>query len=178
MNHRFVGFITRYPWWVLVCLMTVTVWLASETSRGLSLRVLLEEMLPTERHNVQLVQKFGAQFGGANTTLIAVRNTKGDIYDPEFLQSYSEIVDEFYYHPDAIRHLVQGLSLRKTKSVRGGGGTVEINAVMWPAIPQTAEELERLRQDVKEQYRGLLVSDVEDAAMIVADFNEGTDYEA
>ena len=45
MNHRFVGFITRYPWWVLVCLMTVTVWLASETSRGLSLRVLLEEML-------------------------------------------------------------------------------------------------------------------------------------
>ena len=178
MNNRFVGFITRYPWWVLVCLMTITVWLASEASRGLSLRVLLEEMLPTERHNVQLVQEFGPQFGGANTTLIAVRNLKGDIYDPKFLQNYSEIVDEFYYHPDAIRHLVQGLSLRKTKSVRGGGGTVEINAVMWPGIPQTSDELERLRQDVREQFQGLLVSDIEDAAMIVADFKEGSDYEA
>ncbi|MFT4727795.1 MAG: putative RND superfamily exporter protein [Granulosicoccus sp.] len=178
MNYRFAGFISRNPWWVLACLMTITAWLGFEVSRGLSLRVLLEEMLPTERHNVQLVQKFGAQFGGANTTLIAIRNTKGDIYDPEFLQLYSDIVDEIYYHPDAIRHLVQALSLRKTKSVSGGGGRVEINAVMWPAIPQTSEELERLRRDVKEQYQGLLVSDTEDAAMIVADFKEGTDYEA
>ena len=178
MTHRFAGFITRHPVWVLACLMVVTVWLGVEISRGLSLRVLLEEMLPTQRQNVQLVQKFGAQFGGANTTLIAIRNTRGNIYDPAFLQRYSEIVDEVYYHPDAIRHLVQALSLRKTKSVSGGGGRVEINAVMWPAIPQTSSELERLRRDVKEQYQGLLVSDAEDAAMIVADFKEGADYEA
>ena len=163
---------------MLAGLFAVTVWLSFEVSRGLSLRVLLEEMLPTERHNVQLVQKFVTQFGGANTTLIAVRNTEGDIYDSEFLQRYSEIVEEIYYHPDAIRHLVQGLSLRKTKSVSGGGGRVEINAVMWPAIPQTDAEMERLRRDVKEQYRGLLVSDSQNAAMIVADFKEGTDHEA
>ena len=163
---------------MLAGLFAVTVWLSFEASRGLSLRVLLEEMLPAERHNVQLVQKFVTQFGGANTTLIAVRNTEGDIYDSEFLQRYSEIVEEIYYHPDAIRHLVQGLSLRKTKSVSGGGGRVEINAVMWPTIPQTDAEMERLRRDVNEQYRGFLVSDSQNAAMIVADFKEGTDHEA
>jgi len=178
MNHRFASFVSRHPWWVLASLMAVTLWLGFEVSRGLSLRVVLEEMLPIERQNIQLVGKFGAQFGGANTTLISIRNTQGDIYDPEFLQRYSDIVDEIYYYPDTIRHLVQALSLRKTKSVSGGGGRVEINAVMWPAIPQTSEELERLRRDIKEQYQGLLVSDAEDAAMIVADFKGGTDHEA
>ena len=124
MNHRFASFVSRHPWWVLASLMAVTLWLGFEVSRGLSLRVVLEEMLPIERQNIQLVGKFGAQFGGANTTLISIRNTQGDIYDPEFLQRYSDIVDEIYYYPDTIRHLVQALSLRKTKSVSGGGGRV------------------------------------------------------
>jgi len=178
MKERFAEAVTRHPWWVLGSLLAATLWLGLQASQGLSLRVLLEEMLPADRHNVQLVQKFGAQFGGANTTLIAVRNTKGDIYDTEFLQRYAVIAEEIYYHPDAIRHLVQALSLRKTKSVSGGGGRVEISAVMWPAIPQDTEELARLRQDVKEQFQGFLVSDAEDAVMIVADFKDGTDYEA
>ena len=169
--------VVTHPVMFLVVLVGISLVLAYQAREGLSLKVVLEEMLPVERNNVQLMQKFGAQFGGANTTLIAFENQNGDIYDEAFLRAYSKFSDELYFYPDTIRHLVQSLSLRKTKAIAGSGGRILIDALMWPRPPEGEDELETLRRNVKAQYQGLLVSDDERSAMIVADFKDSVDYE-
>lgn len=170
--------VVKYCFVYLAVILAVTGFFAIQASKGVSLNVVLEEMLPVKRSNVQLIQKFGAQFGGANTALISLRNENGLIYDSEFLDTYAKLSDEIYFHPDVVRHLVQSLALRKTKAVTGSAGRIQIDALMWPKLPQTEEELETLRQNVKAQYQGLLVSDDEQAAIIIAEFKDGTDYEA
>lgn len=169
--------VVTHPVKLLIILLSLSLVLIYHAREGLSLKVVLEEMLPVERANVQLIQKFGAQFGGANTTLIALENKNGDIYDPKFLETYMKMSEELYFYPDTIRHLVQSLSLRKTKAVTGSAGRIQIDALMWPRVPKSAEEMETFRRNVKEQYQGLLVSDDERSAMIIADFKDSVDYE-
>ncbi|MCF7981008.1 MAG: MMPL family transporter [Pseudomonadales bacterium] len=177
MNHTIAAFITRRPLIVFIAMLGLTAILAYQAVTKLSFNVVLEEMMPADAKNIELVQRFVAQFGGANTTLIEIKTTEDSIYSQPFLEKYKRIADEVYYHPDSIRHLNQSLALRKTKAVSGGGGRVEINAIMWPDLPETAEELAAFRREVNNQYRGFLVSDDERSAMIIADFNDTADFE-
>jgi predicted RND superfamily exporter protein len=133
-------------------------------------------MLPADAYNVELYQRFGAQFGGANTTLFEIRTTEESIYTTAFLEKYKRIADDIYYHPDTIRHLVQSLALRKAKAITGAGGRVEIEAIMWPDVPKTEAELAEFRRAVNAQYRGFLVSDDEKSAMVMAEFTDEADF--
>lgn len=177
MVDKLSGFITNRAGFVFLALMLITLFPAYFAYNGLSLNVVLEEMLPADAKNVQLFNRFGEQFGGANTTLIEVTNKKGDIYSKEFLQKYKEIAEEIYYNDDTHRHLSQSLILRKTKVIRGGGGRVEVAALLWPDLPQNADEMAEFRRAINKQYRGFLVSDDEKSAMIIADFKDNIDFE-
>jgi len=94
------------------------------------------------------------------------------------MAAYKRISDEIYFYPTVHRHLVQSLTLRKTKSIVGAAGRIDINAIAWPELPRTVQEWSTFRAAVKGAYRGLLVSDDEKAGMIVADFKDETDYAA
>lgn len=177
MVSRVSRFVTSRAKAVFAILMLLTAVPAYFAYSGLSLNVVLEEMLPEGSKNVELFQRFGAEFGGANTTLIEVKNEKGNIYSIDFLEKYKEIADEAYYNPDTQRHLSQSLVLRKTKAISGGGGKVEISAVLWPDLPRDEEAMAQFRRTVNNQYRGFLVSDDETSAMVIVDFKDDIDFE-
>ncbi len=177
MNHSIAKLISGRPLVVFIIMLGLTAVPAYYAVTKLSFNVVLEEMMPTEAKNVEFVKRFTAQFGGANTTLIEISTTEDSIYSVPFLEKYKRIADEVYYHPESIRHLNQSLALRKTKSISGGGGSVEVDAIMWPDLPKTAEDLAVFRRSVNNQYRGFLVSDDERSAMIIADFNDTADFE-
>jgi len=177
MVSRVSNFVTSRAKMVFALLMLLTLIPGYFAYQGLSLNVVLEEMLPAGANNVLLFQRFGAEFGGANTTLIEIKNTKGSIYSIEFLEKYKEIADEVYYNPNTQRHLSQSLVLRKTKAISGGGGRVEISAVLWPDLPRDEQSMAQFRRTVNNQYRGFLVSDDESSAMIIADFKDDIDFE-
>lgn len=170
-------FVTRRAKLVFAVLMLLTAVPVYFAYAGLSLNVVLEEMLPAGARNVELFQRFGAQFGGANTTLIEIKNEQGSIYSLEFLEKYKEIADEVYYNPDTQRHLSQSLVLRKTKAISGGGGKVEVTAVLWPDLPRDEASMEQFRRTVNNQYRGYLVSNDESSAMVIVDFKDDIDFE-
>lgn len=174
--QRIASFTRRRAKIIVAFMAVLTIALGYMSVSHLSLRVVLEAMLPIHHPNVQLMAKFGAQFGGANTTLVMVENPNGDIYNTEFMSAYKRITDDIYFNPDVHRHLVQALTLRKTKAVVGSAGSIDITAVAWPDLPKTPKEWEALRSAVKAQYRGFLVSSDERAAMIIADFRDETDY--
>ncbi len=175
--HKVSGFVVRYPVWILAAILVVSSFLGYHAYSGLSLKVVLEEMMPVGRENVKLVQKFGPQFGGANNVLISIENEKGSIYDADFLSTYIKISDDIYFYPDTIRHLVQSLSLQKTKAVTGSGGRIVIDALMARGAPRTEDEMTFLRKNINAQYRGFLVADDERSAIIIADFKDSVDYE-
>ncbi|WP_158596166.1 efflux RND transporter permease subunit [Oleomonas cavernae] len=160
------------------CFFLLTAFLGYMSFSSLSLKVVLEAMLPIHHPNVELMAKFGAQFGGANTTLIMVENTEGTIYNEKFMTAYKRVADEIYFHPSVQRHLVQALTLRKTKAIVGSAGRIDINAIAWPDLPRSPTDWANFEAAVKAQYRGLLVSDDERAGMIIADFKDDTDYAA
>lgn len=177
MTRALATFVAGRPRAVFLLMLALTTLPGYFAVKGLSFNVVLEEMMPTGAHNVELVRRFGSQFGGANTTLIEVKTSNDSIYSRVFLEKYKRIADEIYYHPEGIRHLNQNLALRKTKAVSGGGGRVEINAIMWPDLPSTPEDMRAFRRAVNNQYRGFLVSDDERSAMIIADFNDTANFE-
>ena len=176
--QRIAAFVTRRAPWITLTMMIVTLALGYASFAHLSLKVVLEAMLPVHHPNVQLIGKFGAQFGGANTTLIMVENEKGTIYSEAYLQAYKRIADQVYYYPTVNRPLVQALTLRKTKAVVGSADRIDINAIAWPDLPKTEAQWAAFEGAVKAQYRGTLVADDERAALIVADFADETDYAA
>ncbi len=141
----------------------------------LTMRVALEELLPASHKNVELFARYSGQFGGANTTIVSVRNKNGMIYDPEFLQTYKDVTDKVFFNQDTIRPLTQSLALRKTKAVQGKAGLVEIVSTMWPGIPKTEKDLTTLRQRVRAQFQGYLVSDDERSAVVIAEFKDEAD---
>jgi len=177
MVGRVSRFVTSRAKLVFAVLLVFTAVPAYFAYTGLSLNVVLEEMLPAGSKNVELFQRFGAQFGGANTTLIEIKNEQGNIYSLEYLEKYKEIADEIYYNPDTQRHLSQSLVLRKTKAISGGGGKVEVSAVLWPDLPRDEAAMEQFRRTVNNQYRGYLVSNDESSAMVIVDFNDDIDFE-
>ncbi|MGB0206111.1 MAG: efflux RND transporter permease subunit [Neptuniibacter sp.] len=177
MTRRISNYVTTHAGYVFAFLMVVTLIPAYFAYTGLSLNVVLEEMLPADAENVKLFQRFGEQFGGANTTLIEIKNEKGSIYSEEFLRTYKEIAEEVYYNPTTQRHLSQSMVLRKTKVIEGGGGRVEINSLLWPDLPSDAQAMADFRRQVNSQYRGFLVSNDETSAMVIADFKDDIDYE-
>ena len=134
MINALTGFIGRRPLLVFVTMVLLTCIPGYHALKGLSLNVVLEEMLPAAAHNVQLYNRFSTQFGGANTTLIEVKTKGESIYNTAFLDKYRRIAEDVYYHPDSLRHLNQSLALRKTKSVSGRGGSVEIEAIIKPFV--------------------------------------------
>ncbi len=173
---KIAAFIRRRALLIASVMAVLTCYLGYMSVTHLSLKVVLEAMLPVHHPNVQLVSKFGAQFGGSNTTLIVVENTEGTVYTEKFMSAYKRIADEIYFHPSVHRHLVQALTLRKTKSITGSNGRVDINALAWPDLPRTAEEWASFQGAVRAAYRGTLVSDDEKAGMIIADFKDDTNY--
>jgi len=175
MIKKLSSFIARQPVLVTAILALLTVIPGYYAYKGLSLDVVLEEMLPANSNNVELFLRFGEQFGGANTTLIEVKNKKGNIYNLDFLTKYKEIAEEVYYNKSTYRHLSQSLVLRKTKAISGAGGRVGVEALLWPDLPKTEKEMTRMRQFVNKQYRGLQVSNDETSAIVIADFRDEVD---
>ena len=74
MINKLSTFISKKPVFVAILLTIITIIPGYYAYKGLSLKVVLEEMLPAGANNVELFLRFGEQFGGANTTLIEVKN--------------------------------------------------------------------------------------------------------
>ncbi len=147
---------------------------------NLQIKVRLDEMQPPLHPFVKLNRKFMKIFGGANTVMIEVHVKEGDIFNYKTLSKIKAITDEIQFHPYVRRALVESISRRKAKAVRGyAGGTLDIKSLMYPTVPKSPEAIERLKKNIfcNEFYRGILVSNDGKASLIFADLKEtGVDY--
>jgi uncharacterized protein len=125
------------------------------------------KMVPKAHPYMATFTEYYRDFGGANTVLIAVHNERGDIYQPDFMETLRKVADEAFHIPGADRARVTSIfspSILYIEVVEGGlSGENVIPANYAP----TPEMMQRIRTNVgKASVIGRLVSEDQTTALV------------
>jgi len=162
----------RLPVLVLILLLTAFFFYHALTVKVESPTI---DLFPSDHKYVETFVNYKDVFGGAATVLIAVEAKSGDIFNTKMLEKIKRISKEIELLPGINNYQVLSLSQRKVKELRvhPESGFLSI-PLMWPDVPQTEDEMNKLRESVytSPRYFGTLVSLDSKAALIVAGFFE------
>lgn len=132
-----------------------------------------EKQIPLHHPYIQIYKQYEREFGGANTTLVALTQNEGTIYTPEFMATLRKLTDAVYFTPGVDRSRVSSIftpDVRYLEVVEDGfqGGNV-VPADFTP----TPEMLERVRSNVeKAGIIGRLVANDQSGAMVFSELLE------
>lgn len=170
--RAYAQWITTHRLVVVLAILGITVFLATRLG---TLQVDSNPNLwaPQNHAYVETTNLLEEVFGGRNLTVIGVVPKQGDIFQPRVLETIERIQDQIELLPNAVRHNILSLAANKVKHVKGGPDGMEVRPMM-DKVPQTPEEIERLRAAVASMpiYINALVSPDSKAAAIIADFKQ------
>ena len=177
---RLCAFIVRHRIIVFLVVLLGAAVFASGAARIKS-EVILWELFPYDHPYLKLHAKFAQIFGtGASNAVIAVQVKKGDIYNKETLTKISEMTREIELWDEVYRILttsMASLSVKVSKAL--AMGEISLAPLMFPAVPETEEEIAILKRNVFSSpgLHGTLVSENASAALIITMFKENISYE-
>jgi predicted RND superfamily exporter protein len=131
------------------------------------------KMIPLNHPYMSTFLEYQQDFGGANKVLVALKNTKGDIYDKDFMDRLRQLTEEVFYIKGVERSSVTSLftsNVRYNEVVEDGfrGGNI-VSA----DFAGTPEQLDKVRENLfKSDWVGRIVANDETAAMVVATLQE------
>lgn len=132
-----------------------------------------EKQVPLDHPYIKIYKQYETEFGGANTTLVAITQKSGDIYTESFMTSLRSLTDAVYFTPGVDRSRVSSIftpDVRYLEVVEGGfqGGNV-VPADFKP----TPEMLKRVEANVsKAGIIGRLVSNDQSGALVYSELLE------
>ncbi|QLE85382.1 MULTISPECIES: efflux RND transporter permease subunit [Shewanella] len=122
------AFLFRQRLVVIFSFLLVTVFLALQAS-NLKMDAAFVKNIPLNHEYMKTYLKHQKQFGGANSIMVAVEDTSGDIFNANFFDSLKKVHDQLFFIPGVDRAQVKSLyspSTRFTEVVEDGfaGGPV------------------------------------------------------
>lgn len=110
---------------ILIGLTLLFAWFAAGTKVDAG----FDKSIPLDHPYMQVYKHYEAEFGGANTILVALIQKDGDIYNEHFLEKLRQATDEVFFLPGVDRSRVSSLftpDVRFIEVVEGGfrGGNV------------------------------------------------------
>ncbi|MGH8445796.1 MAG: MMPL family transporter [Solimonas sp.] len=125
------------------------------------------KMVPKAHPYMQTFLQYYRDFGGANTVLIALHNKKGDIYQPQFMETLRQVADDVFFIPGVDRSRVTSIfspSILYVEVVEGG---LSGENVIPSDYAPTPEMMTRIRANVgKASVIGRLVSEDQESALV------------
>lgn len=162
------SFLFRQRGLVIFAFVVVTLFLGFQASH-LRMDAAFIKNIPLNHSYMQTYLKHQKQFGGANSIMVAVEDTSGNIFNANFFDSLKQVHDQLFFIPGVDRAQVKSLfspSTRFTEVVEDGfaGG---------PVIPATFSTtpagLEVVRSNIeKAGIVGRLIAEDYSAAMVTA----------
>lgn len=162
----------RNRMWVIVSFILVTFFLGYQASQ-LKMDAAFSKNIPLNHEYMKVYQTHQKDFGGANSIMVAVEDTSGNIFNPAFFDALKNIHDQLFFIPGVERSQVKSLyspSTRFTEVVEDGfaGG---------PVIPadfnNSARSLNMVRDNIeKAGIVGRLIANDYSAAMVSAQLME------
>ena len=166
--NGFESFLFRNRAWVVSIFILLTVFLGYQASQ-LKMDAAFIKNIPLNHSYMQTYLKHQKDFGGANSIMVAVEDTSGNIFNPNFFDTLKNVHDQLFFIPGVDRSQVKSLfspSTRFTEVVEDGfaGGPVI------PADFTTTEAgLNTVRDNIeKAGIVGRLIANDYSAAMVSA----------
>jgi predicted RND superfamily exporter protein len=131
------------------------------------------KMIPLNHPYMATFLEYQQDFGGANKVLVVLRNTKGSIFEKEFMENLRQVTEEVFYIKGVERSSVTSLftpNVRYNEVVEDGfrGGNI-VSA----DFAGTPEQLKAVRENLlKSDWVGRIVANDQTAAMVVATLME------
>ncbi len=162
----------RHRGMVVLAFVLATLFLLFKASQ-IKLDAAFTKNIPLAHPYMQTYMKHAKDFGGANNILISVCDASGNIFNPNFFETFRKIHDQVYYMPGVDRVLVKSLFSPSTRFVE----VVEDGFAGGPVIPADFSADERglaiVRQNVdKAGIVGRMVADDYSCAMVTAQLQE------
>ncbi len=161
----------RLPVLVAVIILTL---LFGLSALRIEMYTAFSDLLPRDHAFIRVHNKFSKVFGGANLILLSVEVKQGDIFNSRTLEKIKHLTEMLELTPGASNYQIFSIARQKVKDVRATSWGLEVQPIMWPAVPQSQEGLEQLRNSVyaNPTIAGRLVSMDGKAALITAAFHE------
>lgn len=162
----------RHRGFVIFAFIAMTLFLLFKASQ-IKLDAAFTKNIPLKHEYMQTYLKHAKDFGGANNILISVCDASGNIFNPQFFDTFKKIHDQVYYMPGVDRVLVKSLFSPSTRFVE----VVEDGFAGGPVIPADfaadANGLAIVKQNVdKAGIVGRMVADDYSCAMVTAQLQE------
>ena len=131
------------------------------------------KMIPLNHPYMATFLEYQQDFGGANKVLVVLKNTKGSIFEKDFMDNLRQVTEEVFYIKGVERSSVTSLftpNVRYNEVVEDGfrGGNI-VSA----DFAGTPEQLAAVRENLmKSDWVGRIVANDQSAAMVVATLME------
>ncbi len=173
MFRLFASFIVRRRLWVLLAVLSATVFLGLQI-KNLKIVINPNTMLPQQHENVIGTNLAESLFGSKHVIVIGVSAANGGtIYQPEVLSAVQRLSGRIGALPGVKRHTLMSLASDKAKSILGDGDELKVEKMLSGAPDQAA--MDALREKLKNNpiYAGTLVSGDETVASISVAIDAG-----
>lgn len=171
MIERIAEFCIRRSAWVAGVLLFLTLVLGW-SALHIEVRTVFEDMLPSRHEYVQTHEKFKDTFGGSNMVTIMFEVDEGDIFQPAVLEKVREVTLGLREVSAVNPYQITSLASKKLKEVRASTTGITSLPLMWPDLPETAAQMEELKQAVLRNplVYGPYVSKDLQATLVTVDF--------
>ncbi|MCQ4324260.1 RND transporter [Stutzerimonas stutzeri] len=178
MIDRIAAFCIRRSVWVASALLLMTLVLGW-SALHIEVRTVFEDMLPSRHEYVQTHEKFKDTFGGSNMVTIMFEVDEGDIFQKPVLEKVREVTMGLREVSAVNPYQITSLASKKLKEVRASTTGIVSLPLMWPDLPETAAQMQELRQAVLRNplVYGPYVSKDLQATLVTVDFiDEQVEY--
>jgi len=126
--NGFESHLFRNRKWVIISFIFISLFLGYQASQ-LKMDAAFSKNIPLNHSYMKTYTKHQKDFGGANGIMVAVEDTSGNIFNPEFFDALKNVHDQLFFIPGVERSQVKSLyspSTRFTEVVEDGfaGGPV------------------------------------------------------
>lgn len=162
-----------------VAVIIVSTLLMALTLFRIDVRTVFSDMVPSNHPYVEVHEQYKETFGGTNKVSILVQAREGEIFQQEILQEIQRVTRGMETVSGVNPFQIISIGSRQLKSINASSMGIESVPLMWPNVPQTASEIEALREAVINNalVYGIYVDLELQSALIQIDFyDQRVDY--
>lgn len=170
--HKIATFLINYRYGIVALFLVITIGMAFAMS-NLRIETGFKKQLPLKHEYMQTFLQYEKDFGGANRVLVALVARDGNMFTPDFLESFEAISDQVFFIPGVDRASVRSIFTPNVRFVEivedgfAGGNVIPSNYAPSP------EMFAKVRSNIiKSGEVGRLVSSDFSGAMVWANLLE------
>lgn len=171
-THKIADFLIRNRAFIVGIFVLITIVMLYAMTQ-LKIETGFKKQLPLDHEYMQTFLQYEKEFGGANRILVALVAKNGDMFTPEFFESFEEISDQVFFIPGVDRASVRSIFTPNVRFVEivedgfAGGNVIPSDFAPSPEMFETVRG-----NIVKSGEIGRLVSNDFSGAMVWANLLE------